>query len=89
MLYFDDRNYFISEHVYVYSINLYRGSGTDLAGTYNNPASGIIIHRDKTGDTDKLYVVYFFLCQQPQRACAPKAASKYLNSFNCICYISI
>jgi hypothetical protein len=39
-----------------YSINLYRGSGTDLAGTYDNPASGIIIHRDKTGDTDKLYV---------------------------------
>lgn len=39
-----------------YSINLYRGSGTDLAGTYNNPASGITIHRDKTGDADKLYV---------------------------------
>lgn len=39
-----------------YTINLYRGSGTDLAGTYNNLASGIIIHRDKTGDTDKLYV---------------------------------
>lgn len=38
------------------SINLYRGSGTDLAGTYNNPASGITIHRDKTGDADKLYV---------------------------------
>nr|DAL58921.1 MAG TPA_asm: hypothetical protein [Caudoviricetes sp.] len=42
--------------VSTYSINLYRGSGTDLAGTYDNPASGIIIHRDKTGDTDKLYV---------------------------------
>jgi hypothetical protein len=39
-----------------YTINLYRGSGTDLAGTYNNPASGITIHRDKTGDLDKLYV---------------------------------
>lgn len=39
-----------------YSINLYRGSGSDLAGTYDNPASGIAIHRDKTGDTDKLYV---------------------------------
>lgn len=42
--------------VSTYSINLYRGSGTDLAGTYNNPASGITIHRDKTGDADKLYV---------------------------------
>ena len=42
--------------VSTYSINLYRGSGTDLAGTYNNPASGIVIHRDKTGDLDKLYV---------------------------------
>lgn len=42
--------------VSTYSINLYRGSGTDLAGTYPNPASGIIIHRDKTGDADKLYV---------------------------------
>lgn len=42
--------------VSTYSINLYRGSGTDLAGTYKNPASGIVIHRDKTGDTDKLYV---------------------------------
>lgn len=39
-----------------YSVKLYRGSGTDLAGTYNTPASGITIHRDKTGDTDKLYV---------------------------------
>ena len=39
-----------------YSVKLYRGSGTDLAGTYNNPESGITIHRDKTGDTDKLYV---------------------------------
>lgn len=39
-----------------YSVKLYRGSGTDLAGTYNNPQSGITIHRDKTGDTDKLYV---------------------------------
>lgn len=39
-----------------YSVKLYRGSGTDLAGTYNNPASGITIHRDKTGDADKLYV---------------------------------
>lgn len=42
--------------VSTYSINLYRGSGTDLAGTYGNPASGITIHRDKTGDADKLYV---------------------------------
>lgn len=42
--------------VSTYSVKLYRGSGTDLAGTYNNPASGITIHRDKTGDTDKLYV---------------------------------
>ena len=42
--------------VSTYSINLYRGSGADLAGTYDNPASGIIIHRDKTGDLDKLYV---------------------------------
>lgn len=42
--------------VSTYSINLYRGSGTDLAGTYDNPASGITIHRDKTGDADKLYV---------------------------------
>lgn len=42
--------------VSAYSVKLYRGSGTDLAGTYNNPASGITIHRDKTGDTDKLYV---------------------------------
>lgn len=42
--------------VSIYSVKLYRGSGTDLAGTYNNPASGITIHRDKTGDTDKLYV---------------------------------
>lgn len=39
-----------------YSVKLYRGSGSDLAGTYNNPESGITIHRDKTGDTDKLYV---------------------------------
>ena len=39
-----------------YSVKLYRGSGADLAGIYNNPASGITIHRDKTGDTDKLYV---------------------------------
>lgn len=39
-----------------YSVKLYRGSGTVLAGTYNNPSSGITIHRDKTGDTDKLYV---------------------------------
>ena len=39
-----------------YSVKLYRGSGSDLAGIYNNPASGITIHRDKTGDTDKLYV---------------------------------
>ena len=39
-----------------YSVKLYRGSGTDLAGTYNNPQSGITIHRDKTGDSDKLYV---------------------------------
>ena len=39
-----------------YSVKLYRGSGTDLAGTYNTPQSGITIHRDKTGDTDKLYV---------------------------------
>lgn len=42
--------------VSTYSVQLYRGSGTDLAGTYNNPASGITIHRDKNGDTDKLYV---------------------------------
>lgn len=42
--------------VSTYSVKLYRGSGTDLAGTYDNPASGITIHRDKTGDTDKLYV---------------------------------
>lgn len=42
--------------VSTYSVKLYRGSETDLAGTYNNPASGITIHRDKTGDTDKLYV---------------------------------
>lgn len=42
--------------VSTYSINLYRGSGADLAGTYDNPASGITIHRDKTGDLDKLYV---------------------------------
>lgn len=42
--------------VSTYSVKLYRGSGTDLAGTYSNPASGITIHRDKTGDTDKLYV---------------------------------
>lgn len=42
--------------VSAYSVKLYRGSGADLAGTYNNPASGITIHRDKTGDTDKLYV---------------------------------
>ena len=42
--------------VSTYSIKLYRGSGTDLAGTYDNPASGITIHRDKTGDLDKLYV---------------------------------
>lgn len=42
--------------VSTYSVKLYRGSGTNLAGTYNNPASGITIHRDKTGDTDKLYV---------------------------------
>ena len=39
-----------------YSVKLYRGSGNDLAGTYNNPASGITIHRDKQSDTDKLYV---------------------------------
>ena len=39
-----------------YSVKLYRGSGADLAGIYNNPVSGITIHRDKTGDTDKLYV---------------------------------
>lgn len=39
-----------------YSVKLYRGSEADLAGIYNNPASGITIHRDKTGDTDKLYV---------------------------------
>ena len=26
-----------------------------------------------------LLYLYFFLCQQPQRACAPKAASKYFN----------
>ena len=39
-----------------YSVKLYRGSGADLAGTYNNPQSGITIHRDKTGDSDKLYV---------------------------------
>lgn len=39
-----------------YSVKLYRGSGSDLAGTYNNPVSGITIHRDKNGDTDKLYV---------------------------------
>ena len=39
-----------------YSVKLYRGSGSDLAGTYNTPASGITIHRDKTGDSDKLYV---------------------------------
>ena len=39
-----------------YSVKLYRGSGSDLAGTYNNPQSGITIHRDKTGDADKLYV---------------------------------
>ena len=39
-----------------YSVKLYRGSGADLAGIYNNPASGITIHRDKTGDSDKLYV---------------------------------
>lgn len=42
--------------VSTYSVKLYRGSGADLAGTYNNPASGITIHRDKTGDLDKLYV---------------------------------
>ena len=42
--------------VSTYSVKLYRGSGTDLAGTYDNPASGITIHRDKTGDLDKLYV---------------------------------
>lgn len=42
--------------VSTYSVKLYRGSGTDLAGTYNNPESGITIHRDKTGDNDKLYV---------------------------------
>ena len=42
--------------VSTYSVKLYRGSGADLAGVYNNPASGITIHRDKTGDTDKLYV---------------------------------
>ena len=42
--------------VSTYSVKLYRGSGNDLAGTYNNPASGIRIHRDKNGDTDKLYV---------------------------------
>lgn len=42
--------------VSTYSVNLYRGSGTDIAGIYNNPASGITIHRDKDGDTDKLYV---------------------------------
>lgn len=42
--------------VSTYSVKLYRGSGADLAGIYNNPASGIAIHRDKTGDTDKLYV---------------------------------
>ena len=42
--------------VSTYSIKLYRGSGTDLAGTYANPESGITIHRDKTVDSDKLYV---------------------------------
>lgn len=42
--------------VSTYTINLYRGSGTDLAGTYTNPESGITIHRDKTGDSGKLYV---------------------------------
>lgn len=42
--------------VSTYSVKLYRGSGADLAGIYNNPASGITIHRDKTGDSDKLYV---------------------------------
>ena len=42
--------------VTTYSVKLYRGSGNDLAGTYNNPASGITIHRDKQSDTDKLYV---------------------------------
>ena len=44
--------------VSTYKINLYRGSGNDLAGTYEFPASGsgIRIHRDKNGDTDKLYV---------------------------------
>ena len=44
-----------------YSVKLYRGSGTDLAGTYNNPQSGITIHRDKTGDSDKLYVDEFIV----------------------------
>ena len=43
--------------VSTYSVKLYRGSGNDLAGTYNNPASGIRIHRDKIPNTDdKLYV---------------------------------
>ena len=42
--------------VSAYLVKLYRGSGTDLAATFYNPANGIVIHRDKDGDTDKLYV---------------------------------
>ena len=43
--------------VSTYKVKLYRGSGNDLAGEYNFPASKTItIHRDQEGDTDKLYV---------------------------------
>lgn len=41
-----------------YSVKLYRGSDTTAIATIDNAASGgsITIHRDKTGDNDKLYV---------------------------------
>ena len=41
-----------------YSVRLYRGSDATAIATIDNAASGgsITIHRDKTGDNDKLYV---------------------------------
>lgn len=39
-----------------FSVKLYRGSETTAAATTSQPKQGITIHRDKTGDGDKLYV---------------------------------
>lgn len=41
-----------------YSVKLYRGTDTTPIATIENAASGetITVHRDKTGDSDKLYV---------------------------------